>query len=315
MMAGKRISAAKARKALELQISDLQKRLYVKEKILQEFKIKFNVFNLASQTETLLTEISDLEAEKNQIARLLEEASANLEQILNASLQDQSKFRSVLTSIEDSDLIIEYKSKLLNLESDLATSEIELTSEHPDIKILKNQINVVQELLRKELRKNFASHILGRDTFYDTLVTQYIDTTLSIEGNKAKKKTLSEQIKKRENLLSQIPKKQLEYDQLIRDFEGLGDIYDSLVKASETAKSVEAMDLSRAFVNRLSLATPGCAWISFKSSTWVLMSRMPAIQRSRAFPVRLIRACSFKGGITERSFSKRVFSEGLNGNS
>lgn len=246
-------SANKARRVIESRIQELDERLFHIGEVRKDYKAKNDIFDIDIQIETLISEISNLVVSRNGNRRALKTHRLNIETIRNASLGEELEFGNALISVEDSDVVNDYKTELLTYEADLAGFKVERTAEHPEIKTLKNKIKITKEALRKEILKTFASQIVGRTTFYDNLASEYSDSVISIVTTKAMEKVLTEQIKKMQKMLDQMPEKQRQMDEFTRKLESLTISYDSYVQALEVTKSAEEIDLSNAFV----IQTPG----------------------------------------------------------
>ena len=241
-------SANRARRAIESRIQELNKRLIHIGEVRKDYKTKNDIFDIAIQIETLISEISNLVAERNENRRALKTHRLNIETIRNASLGQQLEFRNALVSVEDSNVIDDYKTELLTFETDLAGLKVERTAEHPEIKTLKNKIKITKDVLRNEISKTFASQIVGSSTFYDDLASEYSNSVISIVTTTAMEKVLTEQIEKRRKILDQMPEKQQKMNEFTRKVGSLTVSYDSFVNALEVVKSVEGINLSNALV-------------------------------------------------------------------
>lgn len=240
-----------AKKVIKSQLLDVEKRLNDAEQAAEDYRNRNKVFNIPTQITTLITEISNLEAEADKTVRSLQESKTSIETIKKASLSDQTGFKEAVATIEDNPVITTYKEQLLNLEINLAKLTTELTPEHPDVKIVKNQIDGIKSAIKNEISKSFASQVVGRSSFYDNLATKYSNTMIDIVMLTAREGILAKQIKEKQKRLDEIPEKERKFGELSRTIDNLKTVYNSLTLNLETAESAEKLDLSNAFIFQL----------------------------------------------------------------
>lgn len=240
--------AKKAKEVIEASIQDVEKRLKEAEQALEDYRTQNKVFDISTQISTLIAEISGLEAEKNTALRSLQESKLTLETIRESSMGEREGFKEAIAAVEDSSIVADYKGQLLTLETQLARLAAERTAEHPDVKIIKNQIDVVKEAIKKEISKSFASRIVEKDAFYNDLTTKYSSAVIDTVRLTARGRILAEQIKEKQNRLDEIPEKEQRFNELSRKVDNLKSVYNALSFDREAAKSAEKMDLANAFV-------------------------------------------------------------------
>jgi len=241
--------AKKAREVINAYLLDEGKRLKEAEQSLEDYRTENKVYDITTQITTLMTEISNLESSRYSTLRSIEETKVRLKNIKEAPwIAEQEDFKSVEVKIDRNAVLDAYKSQLLTLETALARLTVEYTQEHQDVKVVKQQIEVVNEKIREEISKLFATQITGRDSFFDSIAQKYADDVTSLVGLTAREKVLGEQIKEREKILNEIPEKERRLIELSRERDNLRLTYNSLILNLETTKTAEAMDLANAFV-------------------------------------------------------------------
>jgi capsular exopolysaccharide synthesis family protein len=238
-----------AKKIIKQRRLEVGEKLKEAERVLGDYRTTDKVYNIQTQITTLMTEISNLESARNTILSNIEEVKVTLKNIKEAPwIAEQVDFKDVEVKIDRSTVIDAYKSQLLTLETDLAKLILEKTQEHPDVKIVKQQIEVVKENIKKEISKLFAIQITGRDSFFDSIAQKYADNVISLVVLRTREKVLGEQIKERQKILNEIPEKERKFNDLSREVDNLTTTYNSLALSLELAESAEKMDLANAFI-------------------------------------------------------------------
>jgi succinoglycan biosynthesis transport protein ExoP len=240
--------AKEARKVIESRLMDVRERLKEAEQAVEDYRTQNKVYDIATQIKTLMAEISSLETERNTALHSLQENKLTLETIRESSLGKTEKFKEAIATIEDSTMVTTYKTQLLTLETNRAKLTTELTAEHPDVKIVNSQIDVVKDALKKEISKSFASRIVETDAFYNALVAKYSSALIDTVELRAREKILAEQLKEKQKRFDEIPGKEKRFNELSREVDNLKSVYNSLDSNMETTKSAEAMDLANAVV-------------------------------------------------------------------
>lgn len=238
----------KAKSVVMDRIPEMKRMLYLANKALADYKQKSQLYNTTNQINMLVSEMKELESEKDKTVRALEESRANLKNIQDASLMNPKDFREVQSNIESNPLIDDYKRQLVALESNLAKFETEKTSEHPDVKTTKQQISVLKENIKKEVSRSFASQITGRDPFYDNLSSTYAKSLISVVESQVRIKTLNAQMKEKQKILDTIPEKEAELNTLMSEADSIKLAYNSLLSDLENIKSAEKLNIVNAVV-------------------------------------------------------------------
>jgi uncharacterized protein involved in exopolysaccharide biosynthesis len=242
-------AASKARKTIEARLMDVTRRLQEAQNKLALYRTTNKVYNIGTETSTFISDISALESTRYQSQRSLEEAKKTIDNIREASLVDpKNGIKDTQVSIENTSIMEDYKKQLLTYETSLASVSIEETEEHPDVKALKQQIETVKDKIRKEVAKNFASQLTGRDSLYDMLASTYANSIISVVDLTVRTKMLEGQIKEKKSALGTIPDKERKLNDLQWDVDNLKTDHDALLKNLETTKTAEMMDLANAFV-------------------------------------------------------------------
>ena len=241
-------AAILARKTLLKRLDDVDRKLVDAMRTLELYKAKNEIYNLANQITTLMSEKSALESDRDKAVRSLEGAKSDLKKIDDASLIDQNGIKDVIVKIETSTVLDNYKTQLLNLETEQARLSVEKTGEHPDIKVRKQEIELVKDRIRNEIARSFPSQVMGRDSFFDRISERYSGSLFTVIESTVTIKLLDEQINERTKALRKLPEMERELNKLQWDIDILKTTRDALKSNYETAKSADYMDLSNPFV-------------------------------------------------------------------
>lgn len=241
-------AALLARKTLLKRLDDVDRKLVDATRALERYRAKNEVYNLPNQITTLMSEKSALESDRDKAVRSQEGAKSDLKKIDDASLIDQNGIKDVIVKIETSTVLDNYKTQLLNLETEQARLSVEKTGEHPDIKVRKEEIELVKDRIRKEIARSFPSQVMGRDSFFDRISERYSGSLFTIIESTVTIKLFDEQINERTKALRKLPEMERELNKLQWDIDILKTTRDALQTNYEATQSADYMDLSNPFV-------------------------------------------------------------------
>lgn len=239
---------SRAKEIIQKSIADTKVKVVESEKMVSDYEYKNKFYNASRQIDIEISQIATYKDEKNKAVRSVEETQKSLTAIQEAAWTDQEQFRKILVKIEDNPLVTEYKKQLLSLEENAARQKVELTTEHPDVKAVQEDIAVVRENIQREVSKVLASSITERESFYDTMSRNYADDVTTISKLTARIKVLDEQIKGQQKVLDEIPEKERKLGELEREAEVFVKQYTSLCSNLAAVTNAERMDLSNVIV-------------------------------------------------------------------
>jgi len=248
---------AEIRKVLEKRIMEVEVQLKREEKSIAEFKTANQLYDVTTQTSMMISEIKDLETERDKASRAFEQSKASLKNLQEASWLNQQNLGDMTSHQSDNTVISGYKEQLEKLETSLAKMIKEKTDEDPVVKITKHQIDLVKENIRKEISKNIASQfssrlsnslVTGSSSFYNTLSTRYADIIISLVEIETGKKILDTQINSKQESLRNITEKTTKLSELQRRAGDLKTVYNSIFLDLETVRNTSDLDLTNAMV-------------------------------------------------------------------
>lgn len=245
------------RKVLEKRITEVDGQLKSEEKNLAKFKIAHQLYDVTTQTSILISEIKDLETDRDKASRALEESKASLKNLQEASWLNQQDLRDMTSHQSDNTVIDGYKKELENLETSLAKMMTEKKDGDPEVRTIKHQIDLVKENIRKEISKNIASQfssrlsnslVTGSSPFYNTLSTRYADIIISLVEIETGMKMLDAQINSKQESLRNITEKERGLSELQRRVGVLKTVYNSIFLDLETVRNSSDLDLTNAII-------------------------------------------------------------------
>ena len=242
-----RADAAAARRLLESSYAEILGRLDASNRALTAYREEQGVYDEGAQVSTTLSELSTLEGDLRTTERAVREARAGLESIRGAAAASAEGFRAAEVLLEESNTVQEYKKDLVGIETDLSKQRVELTDEHPEVKALLEQADVLREALRAEVKKSFASQILGRPSYYEGLATKYSTFMVDLVSQEVRLESLAGQVAAKRGELARIPGREQGYNDLVREVDNLKSMESSLYNSLEMAKIAERMDLTNSF--------------------------------------------------------------------
>lgn len=243
-----RKNAQEAVYILESRCNTLLDELKTANNKLAEYKAAHGIYALSTQVDSLLSEISTLESEKNKLSRTAEQNRRAIESIKSASLIKQSGFKKAAAAVEDSSAVQEMKNSLAKLETQVMAISLEKTENHPELKTLRSQVEAMKKALRKEISKTFEAQLLDRTAFYENLAKEYSSATISYVMSMAAEHLISQHIAEKQNRLETWPERQRAAAELERQVGYLDTTYKALLMDLELARIAERTTMSNAMV-------------------------------------------------------------------
>ena len=223
------------------------------EETLEDFRKTNHVISIDDQRSALITQESRLEDALYDTQQAQMQRKSDL-QGLKAALSKQPEFKTGQVTIEDNQLLVNYKNILLGLEVSLARALAEMTPNNPAVKEIQKQIDQAKVSIEKELTKAFVSHLATQ--YFDSLISRYSDTEIQIVSLRAREMVLHKQIQNIKKELNDIPGKELELERLTRNVDALKASYTVLLGQLEMAKIAKDIDVVNATIIEQAAVTP-----------------------------------------------------------
>lgn len=195
------------------------------------------VKNAVSQMHTFDKAITDLEVQ-------IKSAQAELD-ASNTELEAQ-KIGSRAYNISDNEIVQKLRSQIVAKQVELVGLEQNYTAQHPSVQRARNELQKLQDSLRKEVVATVDSNTVTLNPTQSELLKRQALAAVGLAVSNASKKALQEEWGKKESELGQLPDDVLAYARLERDVTVKGEVYLNLVKQSEQRKiqaAMESMDI------------------------------------------------------------------------
>ena len=262
--------AVNVRKVLEKEIVKIEKKKEQAEEEEQRFRVRENIINIDNQINTLISERSKLEDEKNMIQRSLQEFRSMVDAITETLRKNQTSIN--LNGLGSSSNLVQYKNDLLSLEISLARSLSELKHEHPSVVSIEKQIESVKKNISDEISRILR---LESTDFYTDLLARYVSGEINTVINTARLKVVTEQIEWKNKEINEIPEKTKELNRLKNTAQSYLSIYESLRNRLEYVKFAQKLNISNAVtVQTASPSTYPRKDIYFPRKTLILVTSL-----------------------------------------
>lgn len=225
------------------QTEKVQKDLEMAEEKLKEFKEKYGILGISSETDEFIRQMSDIEKELKTAtieAEVLEKKLAAIKSKLN----EQQKSLLTEASQTSYNVLVDLKRQLTTLENEKANLLIQgYSPEDQKIQRITQSVNslkdkmsmVVRELLQKE---GTLDPLVQMEDF----MQQSVNLTIDYAVAKSRIDALEEALKYYKTKLNKIPKRELELARLEREKEANKKIYLMLLEKREQAQITEVRE-------------------------------------------------------------------------
>ena len=219
------------RKFLEAQYDKSKERLAKSENALLKYQKEKGILLLPDEATKAIEYFADLEKQKLEVETQLNEAKHRLSEA-ESILEKKDPELKASVSEDINPIIQEYKSKLVEIEVELAKVKETYTDQHPAVRsLLKQQ----EELLaRIEEEKN---QIHSPD-----IAAEYLKGLIEVTGLEARKVSLDKIYSESHREITGLPDELLTYGQLVREQKVAEQIYMLLTSQYEQAKVAEAKE-------------------------------------------------------------------------
>ena len=242
-----RMEASSAAKFITKQLEKTKAELAEAEAELRDYKMKHGAVDLSEEARTSVQSLSNMEAELRAAQAAYQEANTRAAALRNQiGLSANQAIAS--TALTQDTTIQRLRQKLLEAETNPILSNSSLTSNHPEVKALQQQIASLRRTLAQE-----ATSVLGRQ--YDGVVRENLDPVRQALTNDLVKaeidalgyqtrvdslRTLTSSFNSR---LSGLPTKELNMTRLVRNASVTAELYKMLLQKREETRIQEAMNI------------------------------------------------------------------------
>lgn len=231
--------ASNTRKFIESQLPQVEERLNKAELALQRFKEKNKVFSLDEQAKLLLENLSNFESQFLQAKISVDEAK-NEREAIQKVLSKEEKMVVASQMIADNPVVVQLRSKLVDLNIELAGLLTEYKNTDQQVLALKKQIDEVKKQLQNEVSRIVSQEQKTINPNYQTLLSRLISLEVQINTNDAYIQALEKVIKNYQSQVDKFPEIERELFGLMRERQVAETLYTMFVQKKEEARIQEA---------------------------------------------------------------------------
>ncbi|MGE5577643.1 MAG: GumC family protein [Syntrophothermus sp.] len=235
-----RIDSHNARQFIETQLGVVEKELQKAEGALRAYKEREGIYSPGEEIQVALERVSKMEISLAETKVAMEEVRTRLAEV-RKNLADQDVTVVSATTITQNPSIQEYKSRLSELEVQLAGALEKYTRNHPAVLSLNSEIAVLKEKIGHEVERVVSGETHTINPIRQGLSQELIrlqTEELALEVRYDAQQKLSRQM---EGELAGLPKKEFELTRLMRDAKVSEGIYMMLKQKHEEVRITESM--------------------------------------------------------------------------
>lgn len=213
------------------------------ERDLERYKAMTGIISLPAEVSTRVKALADFEALLNQAHASRVEIESNADQIR----RELTKIGNTIVSstvIGRNPLIDAHKSRLVDLEVQLAGLQARYKDKHPEIIGMKNRIEKVKESLKEEVKELVSSRVSSPNPIYTGLVDRLINYETQAAALASRERALSIIVENYKAQLEGLSEKEMELTRLQRSVTLFETSYISLLQKQEEALLAEALKLT-----------------------------------------------------------------------
>ncbi len=233
--------AGESRRFIETELSRLETDLHAAEDELRRFKEGEDAPQLRFQGTELINREGDYRVEYDSLWATLKELHAEREGLLK-QLESVDK--------EVSSRMMELNPTLQQLRFDLTEKEVELaslleiyTEEHQLVMAVTSSIATLRESLSGEMEKILTQEQFSANPVYTEMMNRLVRVETLLISQEARLSAVDEVLKKYDDMLADLPGKEVRFTRLNRQVTALGDTYNLLQEKLGEARLLEVAKL------------------------------------------------------------------------
>lgn len=236
-----------ASKFISSQVAEVRKSLSQLEQKLLNYKQEHGVFLPVEHGKELLDKLTEVETLKAEAELEMKQARLSLKEYEKYIEEEDREIISSKT-ISSNPIIAQNKSRLVELEIELAGLLEVYTDKHPKVVEVKKKIDEVKGVLSRTVNEIISSRTETVNPLYQSLYQNIIDLQVSIITAQSRLSSSMERITEIEKELAGLPEKELNLIRLQRETQVAENIYIMLMERKEEIQISEAMQSSDIFV-------------------------------------------------------------------
>lgn len=236
-----RTQARGAREFIAEQLEIVSAELASAEEALKNYKQEHMVFAPEEEVKAILNQLTQLESLRAVAIVGQQEVAARLAEI-NKQLAGVDSRIIASTTITNNPLIQELKAKLTALEIELSGAREKYTDKHPTVLSLIAQIEEVKARMKREAERVVSTETEALNPVYQELYQQAGQLMVEALAMEVRLDTLAKLIAEQEQQFVQLPEKELQLANLVRNAKVSEQIYIMLRQKYEEVRITEAME-------------------------------------------------------------------------
>lgn len=236
-----RTQARGAREFIAEQLEIVSAELASAEEALKNYKQEHMVFAPEEEVKAILNQLTLLETLRAVAIVGQQEVAARLAEI-NKQLAGVDSRIIASTTITNNPLIQELKAKLTALEIELSGAREKYTDKHPTVLSLIAQIEEVKARMKREAERVVSTETEALNPVYQELYQQAGQLMVEALAMEVRLDTLAKLIAEQEQQFVQLPEKELQLANLVRNAKVSEQIYIMLRQKYEEVRITEAME-------------------------------------------------------------------------
>ena len=229
-----------AREFIENQLATVSADLIEAEELLRTYRETERALAPTTETVAKLEQIAALEAQLAEVQITRSEILERSSQV-RSQLEKQDETLLSTTTIANNPLVMEYQTRLADLEIRLSGAKERYTSNHPEILALNAEIEDVRRKLSQQVDRIISTETRSRNPIYEELYGSLVSLEVELMALNSREQALRVVLDVAEAELSKLPAKELELARLMRDAKVLEEIYIMLMQRNEETRIAEAM--------------------------------------------------------------------------
>jgi capsular exopolysaccharide synthesis family protein len=215
---------------LETQIEKVQAELTQRENELRNFKEQNRMVQLSTETNIIVTKLSNMELALQQTQLDLLESKQRW-----TALQEQIGQQDI-NIIQSMTYENPYQNRLADLELELSTLLAEYSEEHFRVQSIQDQIKRIKEAMELEIHKKATQQTLVKNPIRESLLQELVNLTVEKSALEAKRTAQEQIIEQLNSELLTLPMLEQTYANLQRETESHIQTLDMLRREYESAK-------------------------------------------------------------------------------
>lgn len=240
-------SARAAKDFIAQQLAIAEESLREAEDTLLAYKEISGIIEPSAETKARIDRLADVEQLLSQTKVELQAANSEQER-LREILAEIDPTLVTSTTLVNNPIVQQYKTRLSQLETDLAAALEQYTENHPKVIGLRAQISQVSAKLGEEVERVVGSETMSLNPIYQDLRRSLVSGQAAQVGLEARLNALENTRAELEAELASIPEKEMDVARLVRNQRVSEEIYVMLRSKYEEMRISEAMQVSGIYV-------------------------------------------------------------------